>query len=240
MKIDKVVQDVLGEELTLSPSDVLSQQFSRSTFGGYDRKEVDDFLERVAEVVEGLIVQVRALKERIEDQRQTIEELREMEASLRDAMLSSQRLRDDVIDAAKREANAMIEEAKVKKAHAQFEASKLPTALARDIHLMEQQRARLRIEILSILETHRKLIDSLVPEDRSSTQAGFFEVTAPVEDQREAVMELPAINLPPDDEMADFETESKPERRREDYGAGDPPAGDAQREEFNERDNEKS
>lgn len=178
MKQDKVISEVLGDEIALSPSDLLNQQFKRAGFGGYQRKQVDDFIERVADVLEGLINQVRQLKEKNDEQRRMIAEYQDIEAALRNTLLSSQHHGDQILDAARREAHVIIEEAKLKRAQAQADATKLPTHLARDIHLLEQQRSRLRVELLAILETHRRLIDSLVPEDTAPAPAGFFEVGA--------------------------------------------------------------
>ncbi|MCC6490064.1 MAG: DivIVA domain-containing protein [Candidatus Hydrogenedentes bacterium] len=175
-KDDKVVTEVLGDEHAVTPSDIFSKQFKRRSFGGYDPKDVDDFLERVADALENLIVQVRVLKEKNEEQRKSLQEFRDLEGALRGALVASQQLGDDMRESAKREAHVMLEEAKLKKAQAQLEASRIPTALTRDIHILEQQRSRLRIEMLAILETHRRLIDSLLPEDAMQMPTSFFEV----------------------------------------------------------------
>ncbi|MCC6697430.1 MAG: DivIVA domain-containing protein [Candidatus Hydrogenedentes bacterium] len=175
-KDDKVVTEVLGDEHAVTPSDIFGKQFKRRSFGGYDPKDVDDFLERVADALENLIVQVRVLKDKNDEQRKSLQEFRDLEGALRGALVASQQLGDDMRDSAKREAHVMLEEAKLKKAQAQLEASRIPSALTRDIHILEQQRSRLRIEMLAILETHRKLIDSLLPEDAMQMPTSFFEV----------------------------------------------------------------
>jgi DivIVA domain-containing protein len=163
MRKDKVVSDVLGTEVTITPSDLYHADFKRSKIGGYDKAEVDAYLERLADVLEDLIGQVRDLKERNEDLESEMTDFRAMERSLREAMLSSQRVSDDMVDAARREAKSLIEEARLKKLQSQIEASKVPDALARDINLLKQQRMRLRVEITSILETHRQLLETLIP-----------------------------------------------------------------------------
>ena len=178
MKQDKLVSEVLGDELALSPSDLLNQQFARARLGGYDRQQVDDYIERVADVLENLINQVRQLRDKNDEQRRTIDEFRQIEEALRNTLLSSQHHGEQMLDAARREANLIVEEAKLKRAQAQVDAGKLPTSLARDIHLLEQQRSRLRVELLAILETHRRLIDSLVPEETAPMPVGFFEAGA--------------------------------------------------------------
>lgn len=176
MKRDKLVGEILGEEHAITPSELFGKQFKRARLGGYDRKDVDGFLEHVADALEDLIVQLRVLKEKNDEQRRAIAEFKDIESTLRKALVSSQRFGEELLDSAKREAHVLVEEAKLKKAEAQLEASRVPAALTRDIHVLEQQRSRLRVEIMAILETHRKLLDSLVPETALHTPASFFEV----------------------------------------------------------------
>jgi len=178
MKKDKVIKEVLGEESGLSPNDLYNKQFTRVTFGGYDRKEVDDYLERAADRIDDLMGQIRALREKLEEQRKQLEEYKDLEATMRNAIVSSQRYGDDIIEAAKREAHAVMEEARVRKEQAQLDAMKLPASLQRDIHLLEQQRTRIRVELQSILETHKRLLDSLVPAD-SNVNVPYYEPLTP-------------------------------------------------------------
>ncbi|GMV92364.1 MAG: hypothetical protein AMXMBFR82_21420 [Candidatus Hydrogenedentota bacterium] len=180
-KDDKIVGELLGDEHAITPSDVFAKQFKRSRFGGYDRRDVDAFLEQVADALENLIVQIRVLKEKNEEQRRAMADLKEVETTLRNALVSAQRFGDDVLDSAKREAHVILEEARLKKAQVQLEVSRVPTALTRDIHILEQQRSRLRVEMMAILETHRKLLDSLVPEDAMQMPTSFFEAGTPVD-----------------------------------------------------------
>lgn len=175
MKKEKIITEVFGGEAVLSPSDLLSKEFKRAV-GGYNTNEVDEFLERVADALEQLIQQVRTLKEEAEQQRERIDEFRQMEASLRNALISSQKFGEDIIESAKREAQLLLEEARMKKSQAQLEASKLPLALSQDILILEQQRSRLRVEMMAILATHHNLLDSLIPLDTVKPPASVFEV----------------------------------------------------------------
>ena len=176
MRKDKVITQVLGDETVLSPSDIHTQECSESFIGGYDKAEVRQFLARVADTVEAMVGQVRSLKEQIDDSRAKMEEYIKMEEAMRMALVSSQRFSEEVIEIAKREAHTLLQEARLSRAQASLEAAKLPGALSRDIKLLEQQRQRLRVEIMSILETHRKLLDSLVPDTSARGLSSFFEV----------------------------------------------------------------
>jgi cell division initiation protein len=194
-KKDRMIVDALGEDIAITPSDIYNQDFKRAMMGGYEVREVDAFLERVADIIERLLGQIRYLREKVDEQRSSIEEYREIEKTLRSALVSSQKFSEDILASAKREAESLIEEARLKKAQAQLAAAKLPRKLARDIHVLEQQRSRMRREMLAILETHKNLLDSLVPEDET-TPASFFDAgvssDAGTEDEES---DLPVVNI---------------------------------------------
>ncbi|GMW03209.1 MAG: hypothetical protein AMXMBFR84_43440 [Candidatus Hydrogenedentota bacterium] len=173
---DKVIKEILGVENAISPSDIFAKQFGKASFGGYNKKDVDDFLETIADTLEELIVQVRMLKEKNEDLRKQLDEFKEVEHALRGALVSTQNMGDSMLESAKREAEAILGEAKLKRAQAQIEAAKVPATLSRDIHLLEQQRARLRVEMMAILETHKRLLDSLIPQEAAQAITGFLDV----------------------------------------------------------------
>ena len=81
-KKDRMIAKALGEEIAITPSDIYNQDFMRAFLGGYEIKEVDTFLERVADIIEHLIDQIRYLREKVDEQRATIEEYREIEKTL--------------------------------------------------------------------------------------------------------------------------------------------------------------
>lgn len=208
MRKDKVVSEVLGTEIAITPSDLYHADFKRSNFGGYDKGEVDAYLERLADVLEDLIGQVRDSKEKSEDLESEMKDFRAMERSLREAMVSSQRVSDDMVDAARREAKSLIEEARLKKLQAQIEASKVPDALSRDINLLKQQRMRLRVEITSILETHRQLLETLIPIGGPLADAQPLPNINIVQADQEAAEAESDTELEPEDDHNDSNEET--------------------------------
>jgi len=142
-----------------------------------DRRQVDRFLERVADAFEHLIEQVRTLKGAQHEQKTRLEEYRDMEGTLRTALAASQKLTEDVLSAARREANAILEEARVAQARIDLESQQLPEGLRREIQALEQQRDRLRSDLTSIIETHRRLLQTQLPQrpaPPSLTNLGFL------------------------------------------------------------------
>ena len=162
LPIPSGLQNVHG----INAADIYHREFKRVMVGGYDMHEVDEFLTRVADAFDALQKRLQAVEEREHELREQAGAYQEMEETLRNALVTSQKFSENIIDVAKREADSLVEEARVIKARAQFEASKLPTEVARDIRRLQEQRARLRSEIQAVLRSHQNLLESLLPAEQ--------------------------------------------------------------------------
>ncbi len=191
MRKDRVVAEVFGEETPITPSDLYNKEFRSSLVGGYDKNEVDLFLERVGDAFESLTKRVRELKDSAEEQKSEIVSLREMESSLRDALVAAQKYSEDVIDTARREASALMGEARLAKSQAQVDAAEQKDALREEILALKEARERLRSDLAAILDTHRSLVTEIpaaedrVPEPsleraRSTDPGGFDHGSEPL------------------------------------------------------------
>jgi cell division initiation protein len=171
MRTDKVVSEVLGEESAITPSDLYNTEFKSAIMGGYDKNEVDAFLERVADAYEAVLTQLRILRERNEEQKAQLDAYLEMEHTLRDALITAQKFSEDALDGARREADALIEQARLTKARAEHEAGRLSEALQAEIRTLRDERGRLRADLEAILETHRRLVENIpAAEDRVTVE----------------------------------------------------------------------
>ena len=159
MRENKLVSDVLGKERVLSPSDVLNYEFSRSLVGGYSAGEVEGFLARVADVLENLIQQIRDLRAQVAEQKDELDAHRQMEETLRNALVTSQKFGENLIESAKREASLLIEAARIEKTRIDTENARLPILLANEIARLQDQRDRLRADIRAILAAHEVLLE---------------------------------------------------------------------------------
>ena len=167
MQRSKASSESSGAEGVLTPSDLFTKEFRRAFFGGYDMAEVDGFLERVGDVMKAQLAQIRELRGRLEEYRVRQEESRQMEATLRNALVMSQKLGDDTVALAKKEAETLIAAARAEKERMAVGSAKLPVALAKEIRQLQDQRDRLRAEIRAVLSTHRVFLDSLAPAEQS-------------------------------------------------------------------------
>jgi len=176
MREDKVVSEVLGGENAITPSDLYSQEFG-SAMMGYAKDEVDNFLERVADAFEHLNKQHSEAKKTLEAQRDELDTFRAMENTLRDALVSSEKFSANVLESAKSEASALLEQARLSKARAELDAAKLSDELKLEIQNLKAARDRLRGDLQMMLDTHAAMLaripyaESLAKADEAAVKA---------------------------------------------------------------------
>ncbi|HEX2864909.1 MAG TPA: DivIVA domain-containing protein [Deinococcales bacterium] len=96
--------------MNLTPLDIRHQEFA-GALSGYSKREVREFLERLADQTEEAERDVRAARERIAQLEAQVLELREGEEMLRRAVVSAERIANEIKGNAEREAQLMRQEA---------------------------------------------------------------------------------------------------------------------------------
>ncbi len=99
--------------MKITPLDIQQMVFKVS-FRGYDKEEVNRFLEELAQTIESLNRDNAVQREKIVFLEQQLAELKRTEATLSSTLLSAQSLADDVKRNAQREADLVIKEAELK------------------------------------------------------------------------------------------------------------------------------
>ncbi|MCX8064195.1 MAG: DivIVA domain-containing protein [Candidatus Hydrogenedentes bacterium] len=151
MRRDEFIADILGAESVLTPSEIYAKRFAKKTLGGYDSKEVDDFLRRVADTIELLTERIYELKAKVEEQSKLIDHYREEESILRSALNSAQRLNEEIIETAQRQAQSIV-------AEAQARAQQIPLRLEQEIQHLVHMRDRFHQEVKTLLISFQSLL----------------------------------------------------------------------------------
>ena len=100
--------------MKFTPLDVRHAEFA-SGLSGYAKREVREFLSQVADDAEEYERQLRNLQDRIAQLESQVTELREGEESLRRAVVSAEKIANELRANAEREAQLMIKEAEAAK-----------------------------------------------------------------------------------------------------------------------------
>jgi cell division initiation protein len=142
----------------ITPLDIQQHQF-RIKFRGFDIREVDVFLEQVANSLEVTEAEGNGLREEIRRLNLELRGHKEREESFKRALLSSQQTVEQMKENARKEAELIIADAEVKAEKILNRAHNRLSQLHADMAELKRQRAQIEVQIRSILEAHSKLLD---------------------------------------------------------------------------------
>ncbi|AEF95124.1 DivIVA domain protein [Desulfotomaculum nigrificans CO-1-SRB] len=141
----------------LTPMEIQAKEFNKS-IRGYDVKEVDNWVQKVKENYERLYVENHELKERLEQNEQSLVHYKDLEDALQRTLVMAQKNAEDMKNNAEREAKVILEQAemaaKTIKQRAEEEAEQMlkeASQKAEEMLKMADQR------VGAILEEYRRL-----------------------------------------------------------------------------------
>ena len=97
--------------MRITPLDVRKQEFKRG-MRGYDGDEVRAFLSNLADEYEAVLVDNKQLRERLVEQDEKLAEYRNLEQTLRDTLMTAEKLAQEARDTARREGEVLLAEAR--------------------------------------------------------------------------------------------------------------------------------
>lgn len=171
----------------ITPIDIQHKSFKKA-LQGYDRAEVDSFLDEVIETLEDEAQQRTALEAEIADLKERVSHFKAIEESLQNTLVLAQRTADETKASAHKEADLIRERARLQN---EREVAGYGEAVANVRR--EQQRAveateKARSELRSLLMTHLALLE------RAESPP------VPAQNGEAAASEEPAPNIVPGDD----------------------------------------
>lgn len=97
--------------MRITPLDVRKQEFRRA-MRGYDADEVRAFLVTLADEYEAVLVDNKQLRERVLEQDEKLAEYRNLERTLRDTLMTAERVAQEARDTARHQGELLVEEAR--------------------------------------------------------------------------------------------------------------------------------
>ena len=144
--------------MKMTPLDIQQQKF-RTSLRGCDPREVNFFLERVADAFEELERQNQQANDDMRRLEQEIKGYRKREDSFKKAILNSQNVIDHMKENARKESELIIAEAEVRGEKILNRAHNRLAQLHEDIAELKRQRVQIEMEISQIIESHAKLLE---------------------------------------------------------------------------------
>ena len=148
----------MGGAMRITPLDIQQMVFTVG-FRGYEKEEVNRFLEELAQTVESLNRDNAAQREKIIFLEQQLAELKRMEATLSNTLLSAQSLAEDVKRNAQREADLVIKEAELKAGELIRQARVELTDMQRDLSSLRKQRLLMVERLRASLRMFERLFE---------------------------------------------------------------------------------
>ena len=125
--------------MKVSPINIKKQEFKNS-LRGYDRDEVQAFLDKLADEFDNLLKENESLKKELEEAAAKVTEFRKIEKNLQDTLLKAHESSSKSIESTKKQSSLMLKEAEIKASQiiekARENANEIRNAV---IHLREEK-----------------------------------------------------------------------------------------------------
>jgi cell division initiation protein len=208
----------------LSLNDIINIGFRKSGFSGYRADDVDSFVDSVRESYEELLKRCETAEAEVvklkEENRQNIEKLkvlankieeyRNQEDEIKNALISAQKLSEASVREARHKAEIILKDAELKAERVVADADRKIVEQKKEFERMQKTVSDFRSKLLGIYKEHLTLIDALPgfkPETAAPQQPAPAQKAPEEHAEKEAA---PVGEEPKAGEEADTETESQP------------------------------
>lgn len=151
--------------MRITPLDIRQKEF-RTSFRGYNTKEVQDFLLELATDLEDAFNEFNFIKEEKEQYLAELRNFREFDQKLKDTLLAAQSFKDDLRANAEKEADLILKDAKLQAEEIHRQTRLALEKLEKEIEELKNQKKSFRARLRSVLESHINLLE----EDASEKQ----------------------------------------------------------------------
>ena len=146
--------------MRLSPLDIQHMEFARSV-SGYQRQQVREFLERVADEREEILRDMQAMRDELGKKDKRIEELQTTEMELKRTVIAAERIANELKENAKREADLIVQEAEQRKREILRETEERLARSRADLARLDREQKLFREQFRGTLEAFSRSLDNL-------------------------------------------------------------------------------
>lgn len=154
----------------ISRIDLLNQTFSK-VMRGYAPAEVDAVIKEAANAIGGLSEERNALELRVAELESQLAEHKNRESTLRDTLMTTQKVTSDLKSAAQKEAHLIIEAARAKADSLLNQCNQRLGRLQDEIATAHRVRAQVYMQVRASLEQHLTLLNMTFAESDAIVNA---------------------------------------------------------------------
>jgi len=145
--------------MELSPLEITQRDFGRK-FRGYDPEEVQTFLEQIADEMTRLLQEASDRAGQIQRLEAQVRVHQEREDSLRNTLVTAQRMTEDMKGNAKQEADLILKEAELKAERLLEQAHRKLAQVQAEIAEMVRQRELFVAKLRGLLKSHLEWLEA--------------------------------------------------------------------------------
>ena len=144
----------------ITPLEIRHQSFNRE-FRGYDRVEVDAFLDELSKVLEKQIELNRSLREKLEKTQASYNTLKEVETMLHKTLIQAEQSSKTMLENARQKAELKVREAEARARQIVQDGIDARNQTDKDIHDLAQRRDEILMQMQIFLKSQLERLDSL-------------------------------------------------------------------------------
>jgi len=147
----------MADGLKITPLDIQQKRFHIG-FRGYDKVEVEMFLDLVRDEMEALVREVTELREFRQSYEQRLRELNEKEDMIKNTLLMTQKLMEDQKDNARREAALIIKDADIRSRQITGNAQDEKMRLESELQELRRRKHQFQQDLKKVIQMHQEMI----------------------------------------------------------------------------------
>jgi cell division initiation protein len=164
--------------MRITPLDVRGHRFA-VRMRGYDKEEVQSFLNFVSEEFEKVVNEVSRLREETTQLKASLGDLTERERILKETLFTAQKLSEDMKEEAKKEGRLVLREAELRGQKLVEQAQKKVSQLEDSIRGLKLERDTYERKLRGLLDQHLKLLEMHREEEEISDKLTFIKQKPP-------------------------------------------------------------
>ena len=167
--------------MKLSPENIKKQEFKNS-FRGFDREEVQAFLEKLADDIDEQQKENEELKIKLEEVNKELSEFKRLEKNIQNTLAKAEESSSRSIEGAKKKTRLIIEEAELKAQQILEKARENANAVRNSLVQLREERILIVSKLKAIINSQAHLLEIKVEDDvREKESAEVVEKVSKVD-----------------------------------------------------------
>lgn len=142
----------------LTPLDIENKKFAKQMMNGYSVEEVDDLLDELTEDYEKLYKESTENKNKLDELQENVGKYKNIENTLQNTLVMAQTAAEDMKNAAKKEADQIVNEAQTEAKQAVAELNQEITLKKKELEDLEKQLDVYKAKMESLLISQLELL----------------------------------------------------------------------------------